>query len=607
MKKVGFFRSIHFKFVLIFVLLILVAMQIIGVYFTNRLEARLESNFKESVKEKISLLAFNVEEEMSKERDKDDNSLEDDIRSLLYDFSSSDISEIQIIDDRSKIIGTSDSENQGIVGKRTTDLLIKRALVVGLDDENVYLDQNTNERIWVLATPIKKNDTVVGVIYLVATIENVYEQLREITNIFATGTIIALGVTAVLGILLAQTITRPMSDMRRQALAMAKGNYSRKVKVYGDDEIGELAITFNSLTKKLQDAQATTEGERRKLSSVLSFMTDGVIATDRKGRVILINEPAAHLLDVSRETVLAMPIVTLLGLEDDYSFEDLLKLQDSLILDFSTGDEPFILRANFSIIQKETGFVNGLITVLHDITDQEKIDQERREFVANVSHELRTPLTTMRSYLEALTDGAWKDEKLAPNFLNVTQQETERMIRLVNDLLKLSKMDSKDYQLKKDWVDFSNFFNHIIDRFEMGKEGHITFKRHIPKKTIFTEIDEDKITQVLYNVISNAIKYSPEGGQITFRLKEMDEFIEVSIQDQGVGIPKDKLEKIFDRFYRVDKARARNLGGTGLGLAIAKEMVEAHKGKIWAASREGKGTTIFFKLPYDRNQEDEWL
>lgn len=606
MKKVGFFRSIHIKFVLIYVLLILVAMQIIGVYFTDRLEARLESNFKESVQEKISLLAFNVEEEISKERE-DPNTLEEDIRSILYDFSSSDISEIQVIDDRSRIIGTSDPDNQGIVGKRTTDLLIKRTLVVGLDDENVYLDKNTNERIWVLATPIKKNDKVIGAIYLVATIENVYEQLREINNIFATGTTIALGVTAVLGVLLAQTITRPMSDMRKQALAMAKGNFSRKVKVYGDDEIGELAVTFNSLTKKLQDAQATTEGERRKLSSVLAFMTDGVIATDRKGRVILINEPAAHLLDVSRETVLSMPIVKLLGLEKEYSFEDLLKLQDSLILDFSTKDEPFILRANFSIIQKETGFVNGLITVLHDITEQEKIDQERREFVANVSHELRTPLTTMRSYLEALTDGAWQDEKLAPNFLNVTQQETERMIRLVNDLLKLSKMDSKDYQLTKDWVNFSYFFNHIIDRFEMGKEGNITFKRHIPDKAIFVEIDEDKITQVLYNIISNAIKYSPEGGKITFRLKELDDYIEVSIQDQGMGIPKDRLEKIFDRFYRVDKARARSVGGTGLGLAIAKEMVVAHEGKIWASSREGKGTTIFFTLPYDRNQEDEWL
>ena len=336
-------------------------------------------------------------------------------------------------------------------------------------------------------------------------------------------------------------------------------------------------------------------------------MTDGVIATDRKGRVILINSPAADLLDVSRETVLSTPIVELLGLKDEYTFEDLLSQQDSLILDFSTDDEPFILRANFSVIQKETGFVNGLITVLHDITEQEKIDQERREFVANVSHELRTPLTTMRSYLEALADGAWKDEKLAPNFLNVTQNETERMIRLVNDLLKLSKMDSKDYELKKDWVNFSEFFNHIIDRFEMGKEGNITFKRHIPKRAIFVEIDEDKITQVLYNTISNAIKYSPEGGQLTFRLKEQDTQIEVSIEDQGVGIPKDKLEKIFDRFYRVDKARTRKMGGTGLGLAIAKEMVEAHEGKIWASSQEGRGTTIFFTLPYEQDPEDEWL
>jgi len=581
-------------------------MEVIGVYFTDRLEARLVSNFKESVQEKISLLAFNVEEEILKERDEDSNTLEEDIRSLLFDFSSSDISEIQIIDSRSRIRGTSDPENQGIVGKRTTELLIKRTLVVGLDDESVYLDDE-NERVWVLATPIKSNDEVIGAIYLEANIENVYVQLREINSIFAAGTAIALGVTAILGIFLAQTVTRPMSDMRRQALALAKGNFSRKVKVYGDDEIGELAITFNSLTKKLQDAQATTEGERRKLSSVLSFMTDGVIATDRKGRVILINDPAAHLLDVSRETVLSMPIVSLLGLEKDYTFEDLLNQQDSLILDFSAEDEPFILRANFSIIQKETGFVNGLITVLHDITDQEKIEQERREFVANVSHELRTPLTTMRSYLEALADGAWQDEKLAPNFLSVTQQETERMIRLVNDLLKLSKMDSKDYQLMKDWVDFNSFFNHIIDRFEMGKEGHITFKRAIPKKAIFIEIDEDKITQVLYNIISNAIKYSPEGGQITFSLRELDDHIEVSIQDQGVGIPKDRLDKIFDRFYRVDKARARNIGGTGLGLAIAKEMVEVHKGKIWAASREGEGTTIFFTLPYDRDQEDEWL
>jgi two-component system sensor histidine kinase VicK len=280
--------------------------------------------------------------------------------------------------------------------------------------------------------------------------------------------------------------------------------------------------------------------------------------------------------------------------------------QESVILDYSTKNEPYILRANFSVIQKETGFVNGLITVLHDITEQEKIDEERREFVANVSHELRTPLTTMRSYLEALVEGAWKDENIAPNFLSVTQNETERMIRLVNDLLQLSKLDSKDYRLSKDWVNFSVFFNHIIDRFEMTKQQNISFKRNIPKDSLFVEIDEDKITQVLYNIISNAMKYSPEGGQISFTVNVMENMLEISITDQGVGIPKDKLDKIFDRFYRVDKARSRNLGGTGLGLAIAKEMVLAHDGKIWATSEDGNGTTIYFTLPYEQEQEDEW-
>lgn len=607
MRKVGFFRSIHLKFVLIYVLLIIVAMQIIGVYFVGRLENQLVDNFTSSLKEKVDLLAYNVKEEMEKERDEDSPTLEADIKEMLVDFKTDDIAEVRVIDKRYRIVGTSDPDNQGIVNKKTTEPRVKRTLALGTPDDRVFVREDTNQRVWVFTSPIKSNDETIGVISLEAKIENVFVQLREINGIFATGTVIALGVTAILGILLAQTITRPMADMRRQALAMAKGNFTRKVKVYGEDEIGQLAITFNNLTKKLQDSQATTEGERRKLSSVLSFMTDGVIATDRRGRVILINEPAVRLLDVSRETVLSMPIVSLLKLEEDYTFDDLLNLQDSLILDFGTKDESYVLRANFSVIQKETGFVNGLITVLHDITEQEKIDYERREFVANVSHELRTPLTTMRSYLEALADGAWKDENIAPNFLSVTQNETERMIRLVNDLLQLSKMDSKDYRLKKDWVNFSNFFNHIIDRFEVGKEGHITFRREIPDQAIFVEIDEDKITQVLYNTISNAIKYSPEGGQLTFRLQERESFIEVSIQDEGVGIPKDKLEKIFERFYRVDKARARNLGGTGLGLAIAKEMVIAHSGEIWAKSQEGKGTTIFFTLPYESEQEDEWV
>lgn len=608
MEKVGFFRSIHLKFVIIYVLLILVAMQIIGVYFVRQLESTLQENFKDAIQERVNLLSYYVEEQMTKVRlpDEETPSLEEDIRRLLSDYNSADISEVRVIEGESlRILGTSDPDNQGLVGGRSTDNLIKMAIATKQQVTEDFVDQG--QRIWVLVTPIKNNNGEVnGAIYLVAKIENIYEQMREINSIFTSGIAIALAITAILGILLAQTVTRPISDMRKQALAMAKGNFSRKVKVYGYDEIGQLAITFNSLTKKLQEAHATTEGERRKLSSVLSYMTDGVIATDRKGRVILINEPAAKMLNVSRETVLSSPIVSLLGLEEDYTFEEMLNERDSVILDYSTKTKTLILRANFSVIQKETGFVNGLITVLHDITEQEKIDMERREFVANVSHELRTPLTTMRSYLEALADGAWKDEEIAPNFLEVTQNETERMIRLVNDLLQLSKMDSKDYRLNKDWIDFIFFYNRIIDRFEMTKQQNVTFERRLPDHSAFVEIDEDKLTQVLDNIISNALKYSPEGGKVTFSIEEKDEYIIVSVSDQGVGIPKENIDQIFERFYRVDKARTRKLGGTGLGLAIAKEMVEAHGGKIWAASKEGKGTTISFSLPYVRSEEDDW-
>ncbi|PLR79989.1 cell wall metabolism sensor histidine kinase WalK [Bacillus canaveralius] len=607
MKKVGFFRSIHLKLVIIYVLLILIAMQIIGVYFVRQLEQSLLTNFKTSMQGRVDLLAYSLKEEMVKERTEDDPKLQDDIRDILLDYQAIDISEVRLIESGSlRILGSSDPDSQDVVGQRTTELLVKRSIILKEEESEIRIDPQTGYRIWVLSAPVLSNGDAIGAVYLVAKIENVFTQMKQINSIFATGTAIALAFTALLGILLAQMITRPIADMRKQALAMSKGNFSRKVKVYGYDEIGHLAISFNNLTKKLQEAQATTEGERRKLSSVLSYMTDGVIATDRRGRVILINEPAAKLLNVSRETVLSQPIVELLELEEEYTFEDLIDETESVILDYSTSKKPYILRANFSVIQKETGFVNGLITVLHDITEQEKIDMERREFVANVSHELRTPLTTMRSYLEALSDGAWKDEEIAPNFLNVAQTETERMIRLVNDLLQLSKMDSKDYQMKKEWLEFIKFFNRIIDRFELTKKQNVTFKRNLPDLSIFVEADEDKLTQILDNIISNALKYSPEGGKIAFNVEVQEDQVLVSVTDQGVGIPKENLDNIFDRFYRVDKARTRKLGGTGLGLAISKEMVNAHGGEIWAESVEGHGTTIYFTLPYDRSEEDDW-
>lgn len=582
-------------------------MEIIGVYFVRELEKELTQNFKDSILNRVNLLTYNLEEEFLKERDSEESlQFEDDVKKLLIDNKSSDIEEMRVYDKDLRVIATSDPGSQDKVGQRTTDIVVTRTFVTEEMIEKMSIDKSTNERKWLLYVPIKVDNEIEGILFIEGKIERVFEQIQVINQVLINGTIIALVFTAIVAVIIAQTITRPITDMKKQAQAMARGNYSRKVKVYGHDEIGQLAITFNNLSKKLQDEQAKTDSEKRKLSSILKFMTDGVISTDRKGRIILINEAAEQMLNVTRETVISENIIDVLELGDKYSLKDLTQEQNSVILDLSTNAVPLIVRVNFSIIQKETGIMNGLIVVLHDITEQEKIERERREFVANVSHELRTPLTTMRSYLEALTDGAWMDKDIAPQFLKVTQNETERMIRLVNDLLVLSKMDSKDYQLRKEWINFPKFLDHIIDRFEMAKEKNVHFSRDYLNEPILVEIDQDKITQVLDNIISNALKYSPSGGTITVKLVAFHDSLEVKISDQGVGIPKQNLHRIFDRFYRVDKARARHIGGTGLGLAIAKEMVEAHNGHIWATSIEGKGTTIHFTLPYDRDQGDDF-
>ena len=606
MQKVGFFRSIHLKFVLMYVLLILIAMQVIGIYFAQELEQTLEKNFQESIKDRVNLLEFSVREEMTRQRTEEDPSPEESLKSVLSGFSSDDILEVRIIDSKMRILATSEYENQQLVNQPMVDELVQNSIQSGAQYSKTYLNEDSQRRIWVLAMPVISGGEVIGSLYIESNIEKVYSQINDINQILAGGTAFSLGITVILGILLAQTITRPIADMTKQASAMAKGNFARKVRVYGQDEIGDLAKAFNHLTTRLQEAQSSTESERRKLATVLSNMTDGVISTDRKGRIILITDTALGMLGVPREHVLNRPVPAVLGLEQEHTFEDLVDMQDPVTIDFSDEERPYILRANFSVIQKETGFVNGLIVVLHDITEQEKIEMERREFVSNVSHELRTPLTSMRSYLEALADGAWKDEEIAPSFLHVTQTETERMIRLVTDLLQLSRMDSREYELNTDIVDFVKFFHRIIDRFELMKSKDVQFVRLIPPGPLYTELDMDKMTQVIDNIISNALKYSPDGGNVRFSVQAEDDHIKVAVSDQGMGIPEANVKRIFERFYRADKARSRAMGGTGLGLAIAKEMIQAHGGHIWAESEEGKGTTIFFTLPFEVVEAGEW-
>ncbi|HLR02324.1 MAG TPA: cell wall metabolism sensor histidine kinase WalK [Virgibacillus sp.] len=602
MQKVGFFRSIQLKFIIIYILLLLVAIQVIGSYFSSKLEDELTENFKESVTASVDLLGYNLKQAFAREHneDSDEPTLEEEVQDIVTDVETENVTSlnIQVIDKQNRLIGTNDHLNRANVGKKITNEMVQSAMSLSSSRENTVINPDRGGRIYVKAVPIlDEEDNVVGAVYVTSSMESVFSQLQDINDIFFKGSILAIVISAIIGILVARTITKPLSEMRLQAQTMAKGDFSQKVNVYAKDEIGQFAATFNDMNDKLKHSRAIIEEERRKLSSILSHMSDGVIATDKNGEISLMNDAAAHLIDEDPDDVYGRLLIDVLHLED--SVVDITDLRDSgsMVIDFSNEKMAFLIRANFSTILDENDEITGFITVLSDVTEQEKVEQERREFVSNVSHELRTPLTTMRSYIEALTDGAWEDRTIAPRFLEVTQQETERMIRMVNDLLQLSRMDNEDYSWQKEQTNFTDYFHHIIDRFDMNVANSLTLERNIPNAVLNVWMDKDKITQVLDNIISNAIKYSPDGGTISLGLKKDKGYIVVSVGDQGVGIPRNRVDRIFDRFYRADKARSRKLGGTGLGLAIAKDLVEAHNGKIWAKSKEGKGTTILFTLP----------
>ena len=391
------------------------------------------------------------------------------------------------------------------------------------------------------------------------------------------------------------------------------GDYSEVVDMQGSPELTDMTNSINDLSEVIRLTHENLEQETKRLTSILAYMTDGVLATNRRGQIIMVNEMAAKQLNVNPDEVLNTSILDLLSIGDDYDLRKLITEVPELTIDSQDENGEYIsLRVRFALIRRESGFISGLVAVLHDTTEQEKEERERRLFVSNVSHELRTPLTSVKSYREALDDGALS-EPVAPDFVKVSLNETNRMMRMVTDLLSLSRIDNETSQLDIELTNFTAFITFILNRFDkiksQSQEGSKKYEliREYPITPIWVEIDTDKMTQVIDNILNNAIKYSPDGGKIKVRMKTTDAQLIISISDEGLGIPKKDLPRIFDRFYRVDKARSRAQGGTGLGLAIAKEIIKQHKGFIWAKSEYGKGSTFTIVLPYDKDAiKDDW-
>ena len=403
-----------------------------------------------------------------------------------------------------------------------------------------------------------------------------------------------------------------LKQLNQKIKDLIAGDYSRVLDMQGNSEITNITNNLNDLSEVIRLTQENLEQESKRLHSILSYMTDGVLATNRRGQITMINDMAKRQLGVESDDALNQNILELLKIEDEYELRDLITQSPELMIYSQNVNGEYVsLRVRFALIRRESGFISGLVAVLHDTTEQEKEERERRLFVSNVSHELRTPLTSVKSYLEALDEGALY-EPVAPDFIKVSLNETNRMMRMVTDLLHLSRIDNATSHLDVELINFTAFITFILNRFDkmraQDQEKKYELVRDYPITSVWIEIDTDKMTQVIDNILNNAIKYSPDGGKITVSMKTTDDQMILSISDQGLGIPKEDLPKIFDRFYRVDKARSRAQGGTGLGLAIAKEIIKQHNGFIWAKSEYGKGSTFTIVLPYDNDavKEEVW-
>ena len=403
-----------------------------------------------------------------------------------------------------------------------------------------------------------------------------------------------------------------LKQINQKVKDLIAGDYSQVLDMQGSSEITNITNNLNDLSEVIRLTQENLEQESKRLHSILSYMTDGVLATNRRGKITMINDMAKKQLGVQKEDVLNKSILELLKIEDEYDLRDLITQIPELMIDSQDANGEYLsLRVRFALVRRESGFISGLVAVLHDTTEQEKEERERRLFVSNVSHELRTPLTSVKSYLEALDEGALS-EPVAPDFIKVSLDETNRMMRMVTDLLHLSRIDNASSHLDVELINFTAFITFILNRFDKmrgpDEEKKYELVRDYPITSVWIEIDTDKMTQVIDNILNNAIKYSPDGGKITVTMKTTDDQMILSISDQGLGIPKQDLPRIFDRFYRVDRARSRAQGGTGLGLSIAKEIIKQHKGFIWAKSIYGKGSTFTIVLPYDKDavKEEVW-
>ena len=571
------FNSIKWRFTIIYFILIFIALITAGIFIVQAFE----EYHLDSIEKKMDDLSSEILPKIENLEDFNTNSIQniiDSYKRLGFE------EDIYIINTDDVVVATS-TENVNERGSNLFDLKLLISAKSG-KEETMITDIRTMDK----SVPIYLNDKFRGILFVRYNLDAMYITLSKTTLIIVRVIVIVTGITIIICFLIAKTISEPIEDISKKILLMSDGNFSNRVEVKSTDEIGDLAMTFNLLTDKLQYNINEVFKEKNKMETIIEYMNDGLIAIDLNKNIIHVNSKARCLLGMDSKLNDVKYINEKLDVDAIISSNELIGIKNIEI-------NETILKIDYLPFKDEEDTEIGLVFVITDITESEKLDRMRKEFVANVSHELKTPLTSIKSYSETLINDDY-DNEITKKFLTVINTEADRMTRLVRDLLQLSNFDASFSNRKTEFNDWVILIDTILLKLKpiyLMKNQEVNFNVHL--EDTIGEFDYDKMEQVIINVLSNAIKYTQEKGVINIELSDDDRVFLIEVHDNGIGIPEEDLKHIFNRFYRVDKARSRKRGGTGLGLAIAKEIMDMHNGEFIIESIFNEGTKAILKVP----------
>ena len=586
-----FKSSVQWKIVTMFLLIVLAIMMVFGMIMKEQISAFYLNRFKNEI-----TLAFSEELTAQLDRAALQNNAQFDLENILNRYSG----RIGINSNRSYYIldkktgnAYNTSGNTGIDIERTENIISAMAGTVG---NKVYSDKEYIDYAYPTGNYI---------IYIYDTKSEILDITQSMLVIVAQSLFIGILISVILGYIMSKTITRPIINLTKKAEALARGRFDTKISVNSHDEIGKLAKTFNYMSSVIKSSMEEIDQEKIKLETVLRNMNDGVIAFDTNQHIMFINPEAKTMLDISDDDVENIVFDEYFDKYDvGVCLAEILYLDhyETVSKDISVNGKYF--KAYFASFKVDDEKTDGVVVVIQDVTESQQLEISRREFVANVSHELKTPLTTIKTYAETLCDSS--DNPDEQRFLNVIIREVDRMTRIVKELLTLSSFDSNKITIMKTEFQLEDLVNDVVTKMRFQAEDNKLELSYTPLiKPPIISADIDRIEQVITNIISNSIKYTAEGGKVEVFTGYIYNEAYIKIKDNGIGIPEKDLPRIFERFYRVDKARSREKGGTGLGLAIAYEIVNLHGGTITINSEYQQGTEVIIKLPIPNKNDDE--